>query len=132
MSTQNFKWYQETILYVITINSYVKFGITTNWENRSKAYQKELDGLTYRFIKQINFNHRWQAELIEQVVKWRLRRWVAYGRHEWIELPIQPVLDCINETIGELSKEFSKHQFIHKCGNERWDYYRQISEYYFK
>lgn len=91
-----------------------------------------MEGVTYNFIKKVDFENRWQAELIEQVMKWRLRRWVAHGRHEWIELPLQAVLDCLNQTIGELSQEYAKHEYIHKNGNNRWDFYKQIAAYYFK
>lgn len=132
MIPEQIDWNRETILCVLTINSYVKFGITVDWTKRSKAYQKELEGLTYRFVKKVTFKTRWQAELIEQVMKWRLRRWVASGRHEWIELPIQPVLDCLNQTVEELSKEFPKHSHIHRNGINRWDHYKQIAAYYFE
>lgn len=83
-------------------------------------------------IKSIPFDFRWEAELIEQIVKWRLRKWAVYGRHEWVELPIQPVLDCISQTIAEIKPEFQKHQHIHTKGTNRWDFYKQIAHYYFE
>ena len=85
----------------------------------------------YIIIKQIEFETRWQAELIEQIVKWRLRKWAVHGTHEWITLPVQPVLDCISQSKKEIEKEYHKHQFIHKRGNERYDYYKQIAAMYF-
>jgi hypothetical protein len=116
---------------VLAINSYIKFGITSNWESRSRAYDKELYPDTFQLVKTIDFDNRWQAELIEQIVKWRLRRWVAEGRHEWIELKIQHVLDCIHQVIDEIKPEFHKHEYIHRKGNDRWDFYKQIAQYYY-
>lgn len=95
-------------------------------------YDKELSSSDYTIIKRIEFDTRWQAELIEQIVKWRLRKWAVHGRHEWIELPIQPVLDCIQQSIAEIKPEFNKHKYIHKNGADRWDFYKQIAQYYFK
>ncbi len=64
-------------------------------------------------------------------MKWRLRKWAVNGRHEWIQLPIQPVLDCLNQTITEMENEYERHKYIHKNGNNRWDFYRQLAEIYF-
>ena len=119
-------------MYVLVVNSYVKFGITSNWTGRMKAYEKELQSCAFKVIKRIEFDTRWQAELIEQIVKWRLRKWAVHGRHEWVELPIQPVLDCINQSITEIKPEYIKHEYIHNKGVERWDFYKQIAHYYFK
>ena len=69
--------------------------------------------------------------MIEQIMKWRLKKWVVDGRQEWVILPIQPVIDCLNQTKYEIEKEFDKHKYIHKNGKNRWDFYRQIAEIYF-
>jgi hypothetical protein len=114
------------------VNSYVKIGITTNWDRRKKTYEKDFGDIEFRKIKSFVFDRRWQAELIEQVVKWRLRRWVVPGRHEYFELPIQMILDCFQQTRKELDPEFIKHEHIHKNGKSRWDHYRQIADYYFQ
>ncbi len=124
-------WNKQTILYVLVVNSFVKFGITSNWNRRMKRYDKELESVGYTVVKKIDFDFRWQAELIEQIVKWRLRRWAVNGRHEWIELPLQPVLDCISQSIKEIKPEFDKHRYIHKRENHRWDFYKQIAQIYF-
>jgi hypothetical protein len=131
MRTEDIDWDKETILYVLVVNCFVKFGITSNLDRRFKGYSLELEGLKYTVIKKTVFQTRWQAELIEQVMKWRLKRWVVNGRHEWVEIPIQVVLDCMNQTLAELSEEYPLHQHIHKNGKRRWDFYRQIAEYYF-
>ncbi len=51
--------------------------------------------------------------------------------HEWIELPIQPVLDCISQSINKIKPIFDKYKYIHQRGLERWDYYKQIAHIYF-
>ena len=109
----------------------VKFGITSNWEQREYYYKRELNDVEFIKLKEISFPNRWQAELIEQVMKWRLRRWVINGRHEWIQLPIQPVFDCMYDTISVLEREYQNHLYIHKNGNNRWDFYRQLSQTHF-
>lgn len=131
MLTEDINWYQPTEFYFLVVNSYVKIGITSNWLKRKKAYEKEFIDLEFKRIKSIPFDFRWQAELMEQVVKWRLRRWVVPGRHEYFELPIQIIFDCFFQTKKELEPEFNKHSHIHKRGKERWDFYRQIAEGYF-
>lgn len=131
MNESKIDWQKETILYVMVVNSFVKFGITSNMERRIKSYERELSEYTFQFVKKINFETRWKAELIEQIVKWRLRKWVVDGRHEWTELPLQPVIDCINQSINEIKPEFQKHEYIHHKGKNRWDFYKQIAHYYF-
>ena len=106
MKTELIEWKKPTLLYVLIVNGFVKFGISSNWERRKRDYDRDL-GSTYTVLKKIDFDHRWHAELIEQIVKWRLRKWVAPGRHEWIELPIQRVLDCISQTIKEINLNFT-------------------------
>jgi len=131
MDSINTDWQKETILYVLVVDNLVKFGISSNLERRMKTYNKELNGYSYQIIKKIVFDRRWEAELIEQIVKWRLRKWAVEGTHEWIKLPIQPVLDCINQCITEIKPEFKKHKHIHLKGKNRWDFYKQIAHYYF-
>lgn len=132
MQHQEIEWYKKTQFYIIVINSFVKFGITNNWQKREKTYKREFENQSIIFIKSFDFSNRWQAELIEQVVKWRLKKWIINGRHEYTGLPINIVLKCVTETIKELQPEFQKHEYIHKRGIERWDFYRQIAQIFFK
>lgn len=131
MRTEDIDWSSKTLLYVITIDSFVKFGITKNWNKRKKTYFKDFEGANINFIKKYEFSNRWSAELIEQVIKWRMKAWIVYGRHEYTKLPVLKVLTCISETISELEHEYYKHEYIHKRGRERWDFYKHIAQYYF-
>jgi len=81
MITEEINWILPTTLYIFTHDRFVKFGITSNWKRRFKLYDKELLG-GYEIIKKIEFDTRWKAELIEQIVKWRLRKWSVYRTHE--------------------------------------------------
>lgn len=132
MQLEDIDWYKKTQLYVLVIDSFVKFGITNNWERRKKSYNKEFENQKIILIKTYDFPNRWQAELIEQIVKWRLKKWIVYGRHEYTQLPIKQVLGCIIEVIGELKNEYSKHEYIHKKGYDRWDFYKQIAQIFFQ
>lgn len=131
MNTELIDWQKETYLYVFTINSFVKFGITSNWKRRFALYEKEFDETSYVIVKKKLFNARWEAELIEQVMKWRLRKWALNGTHEWTQLPVQAVLDCMHKTIDEILPELTKHKYIHKNGKNRWGFYKQIADNYF-
>lgn len=131
MNSNDIDWGKETILYVLSINGMVKFGITSNWIRRKKQYEKELVDIQFIKLKEITFANRWQAELVEQVMKWRLRRWVINGIHEWIQLPIQPIFDCMYDTISVLEPEYQNHIHIHMRGSDRWDFYKQLSQTHF-
>lgn len=124
-------WEVPTILYVLDINGMVKIGITENWSIRQRRYERELKGLDFQLIKSYQFETKWQAELVEQVMKCRLKPWAVSSRHDWINLPIQPVLDCYAQTAEELEKEYDKHRDLHTMGNDRYDHYRQIAEMFF-
>jgi hypothetical protein len=121
-------WYAETYFYILDINGSVKFGITSNWTRRMKAYEKEIKGLVLRVLKQELYNTRWEAELLEQIIKWRLRPWVFEGRHEWINAPIQMIVDCYVDTRNAMIPEINKYEYIHKTGKNRWSFYRQIAD----
>lgn len=58
MRTEDIDWKSNTILYVITIGSFVKFGITKNWSNREKKYFKDFEGLDIIFIRKYDFSNR--------------------------------------------------------------------------
>lgn len=108
-------------------------GITTDPIRRFKLYDKSLGEFTAEPFKTENYDHRWQAELVEQVLKWRLRPWVTHGEHEWVEhLPIDVILHVYRETRDQLRPEFGKHRHIHTRPDDRWGHYKQIAEYQFK
>ncbi|MBX3165435.1 MAG: hypothetical protein KF900_13250 [Bacteroidetes bacterium] len=124
-------WYVETAFYILDINGTVKFGITANWDKREIAYKKEIGNLTLKIIKKELYDKRWKAELIEQIIKWRLRPWCINGRHEWINAPIQIVLNCYLDTRDTIMPEINNYNHIHKFGNDRWGYYKQIVDMMF-
>ena len=119
-------WYAETFFYILDINGNVKFGITSNWDRRMLTYRKDIGDLNMKVLKQELYDKRWKAELLEQIVKWRLRPWCIEGRHEWINAPIQMIFDCYLETRDIIAPEINKYEYIHKTGNDRWGYYKHI------
>ncbi len=121
-------WYVETIFYIIDINGTVKFGITANWAKRLLNYRKEIGNLELSVLKMEQYDKRWKAELIEQIVKWRLRPWCIVGRHEWINAPVQIVLNCYLDSRDSIIPEINKYEYIHKKGSDRWGYYKQIAD----
>jgi hypothetical protein len=121
------------LFYFLAVDARIKFGITTDWERRHKQYQKDIGEFAAQPFKQENYDHRWQAELVEQVLKWRVRRFVTPGEHEWVEhLPIDIILHAYRDTRDQLRPEFGKHEHIHARGEDRWAHYRQLAAYQFK
>ena len=115
-------WYNPTLFYSLDINGTVKFGITSDWSKRELEYRKEIGDLSLRIIKKEVYDKRWKAELLEQIVKWRLRPWCIDGRHEWINAPIQIVLNCYLDTRDTIVPEIANYEHIHRKGNDRWGY----------
>lgn len=126
-------WYSPATFYFADINGKTKFGITNNWSRRESQYIKEFIDIPIIKLREDFYDHYWQAELVEQVMKWRLRRFVVPGLHEWVrkDLPIQSVFDCYNQTKSVLSAEFHLYESFHKKGNDRWGYYKQLKDVLF-
>ncbi len=121
------------IFYFLAVDARIKFGITSDWEKRYKRYQKDLGEYAVRPFKTEPYDHRWQAELVEQVLKWRVRKFVSPDVHEWVEhLPIDVILHAYRETRDQLRPEFEKHRHIHTRPEDRWGHYKQIADYQFK
>ena len=121
------------LFYFLAVDTRIKFGITSNWERRFRRYQLDLVDFAVQPFKTEDYDHRWQAELVEQVLKWRVRRWVTTGEHEWVEkLSIVVILHVYRETRDQLRPEFEIHQHIHTRPDERWGHYKQIADYQFK
>ena len=107
-------WNEPTELYFLTADRFIKFGITNNWKLREQFYLKEeLQFWKYKKIKSVQYDARWKAELIEQVMKWRLRKWCVEGRHEWIERQYKMLL-IVFKIAKELNPEINKYSHIKK------------------
>ncbi|MEI7829366.1 MAG: hypothetical protein WCI31_06335 [Prolixibacteraceae bacterium] len=132
MEPRETNWSVETCFYLLDINGILKFGITSNWGKRLILYKKEVGDFPIRILKKELYDKRWKAELVEQVIKWRLRPWCFKGRHEWINAPIQLVWNCYLDTRERISPEFGKYEHIHKTGNDRWGHYKQIVDLIFE
>lgn len=121
------------LFYFLAVDTRIKFGITSNWDRRDKQYQKDIGDFATQPFKTEPYEHRWQAELVEQVLKWRLWDFITHGEHEWVEhLPIDTILHVYRETRDQLRPEFEQHRHIHTKAEDRWGYYKQIAEYQFR
>lgn len=121
------------IFYFLAVDARIKFGITTNWERRRAGYVKQLGHFFREPFKTEAYAHRWQAELVEQVLKWRLWDFITHDEHEWVEhLPVDVILHVYRDTRDSLRPEFGKHRHIHANGNDRWAYYKQLADYQFR
>jgi len=128
-------WYCSAIYYFLDINGKTKFGITNDWIRREKMYMREFIDIPIILLKKYDFEHYWQAELVENVMRRRLKKWVIPGTHEWVrkEMPIQGIFDCFIQTKQILTQEngFMEYEPIHKHGKDRYAYYRDIYNMYF-
>lgn len=124
MKTQ---WDKQTEFYIIVIDKYVKIGITHDWERRLKRYLNDSNDAPLQKIKSRLFPNRWQAELIEQVIKYRLYPTSVSFHREYTERPIKDVLDCYFSTIKELEGDSERFRFIHQYQSLRWPFYQRIA-----
>lgn len=121
-------WNCKAILYIVGIGEKAKFGISDNWEQQVRQYQEDYRDVTIQLIMKADFDHYWQAELVEQVMKWRLKPHIVQGLHEWMkdEFPLENVVLCYYQTHSLLSKEYQLHEHIHRKGNYRWEFYKRV------
>jgi len=125
--------HRPALFYFLAVDTRIKFGITTDRERRYRRYQKDLGEYAVRPFKTEPFDHRWQAELVEQVLKWRLWDFITHDEHEWVEhLPIDTILHVYRDTRATLRPEFEKHRHIHTRPDDRWGHYKQIADHQFK
>ena len=118
-------WRAPGLLYIFDINGMTKFGITTNLNRRKKQYLKELGNLPFREIKIYSFHHYWQAELVEAMMRFRLKLWAIHKRHEWIiNLPVQCVIDCYQQVIQTMEPEYERCECFHYHEKARYGHYK--------
>jgi hypothetical protein len=53
------------IFYFIAIDARIKFGVTSNQERRWQQYTKDLGEFAREPFKTVDYEFRWQAELVE-------------------------------------------------------------------
>lgn len=120
-------WRGPGYLYVFDINGMTKFGISSNVNKRKKQYLKMLQGLPMQEIKIYTFDHYWQAELVESMMRHRLKNWAIEGRHEWLlELPIQQVLDCYYQITTVMRDEYDNCECFHYHEKVRYAHYKNF------
>lgn len=128
----DYKWKEQAVLYFVDIDGLLKFGVTSNVERRISFFRKECGkDAIISIIKTQKYSTYWEAEFIEQMMKWRLRPWAFDGRHEWIDAPIQLVLDCFTDTSRVIGDDLREFEYIHLKGKNRWGYYKQTADFLF-
>lgn len=121
------------IFYFMCVDSRIKFGITSEKERRWRQYMKDLGEFTPEPFKTEDYEYRWQAELVEQVLKWRLWDFITVGEHESVEhLSIPLILDVYQETRDILNQEYESHEHIHSLGPDKGAHYKQLAQMQFK
>lgn len=123
-------WKSSAALYVLSANGNLRIGICTDWNAQLKKLRKEMK-VEFQVIKTTDYEKYWQAELIEQVAKYRMQRWWFEEQPNWIQIPAQLAVTCINDCKKVLSPEYMKFSRIHKKPKSRKEHYRQIAEMYF-
>ncbi|WP_436516039.1 hypothetical protein [Ekhidna sp. To15] len=123
-------WNCKAILYVVDINGKAKFGISDNWESRERQYEKDHGDVSIQLIMKTDFDHYWQAELVEQLMKLKLKPFIIPGLHEWLkeEFPLQNIIDCYKQVDSLLAYEYDQHEHIHRKGSQRWIFYKRVYE----
>lgn len=120
-------WEKQTEFYIIVIDKYVKFGITHDWEKRLNRYVKDSKDAPLKKVLSKFFPNRWQAELVEQVLKYKMYPKSVRFHKEYTERPLKEVMDFYFKTIRELEPNFEKYKFIHKNEKLRKSFYMRIA-----
>ncbi|MEP0366858.1 MAG: GIY-YIG nuclease family protein [Cyclobacteriaceae bacterium] len=120
-------WRAPGYLYIFDVNGMTKFGITTNLERRIKQYRKMVQDLPMQTIKVYSFDHYWQAELVESMMRFRLRNWAMQGRYEWlVDLTLQQVIDCYRQIISVVEPEYDLCECFHYHTDTRYAHYKNF------
>ncbi len=123
-------WNSQAILYIVDVNGKSKLGVCSNWDQQESQYKRDYSNQSIQLIMKVDFDHYWQAELVEQIMKLRLKPYINQGLHEWLKedfhLPV--VFDYYKEVSSLLSEQYSDHEHIHRKGNNRWAFYNRVYE----
>jgi hypothetical protein len=121
-------WFKPSILYILDINGVVKFGVTSNWDARIRNYKKEVGDFPLTIIKRYQYEHFWQAELIEQLMKWQLKEKAEHGKHEYVRTSIPVVLNVYHKTTREIMHQIDDFSKVHIDEKFRWAKYKVIAK----
>ncbi len=121
-------WYSKAYFYIVEVGELRKFGVTRNWYCRERYFLKLFPN------KQVNlyfidpFDHFWQADLVEGVMRKRLERWVYLKTKEWVinDLPIISIKDCYIQVKSFLEQEYEIHEHLHWEDQIRYARYDQL------
>ncbi|MFY0606436.1 MAG: hypothetical protein JXR10_06970 [Cyclobacteriaceae bacterium] len=120
-------WNAKGYLYIYDINGMTKFGITNDTARRKRQYRKLIQDLPMQEIRTYNFDHYWQAELVESMMRYRLKQWTMKDRYEWlVELPLQQVMDCFRQIMKVIKSEYHACECFHYHPRVRYDHYRDF------
>ena len=126
-------WRGSADFYLIEVDQWVKFGVTSNWKNREFFYKEQFKDIDWKVVMKVEYPTRWQAEFLEQMVVHQLRPFVTPFAHEWVEhLGPQNVWDCVLQTVEKIEEVgWRKYEHIHRKGDNRWEFYKDIAMYEF-
>lgn len=123
-------WNCKAILFIVDIDGKSKFGIATNWETQESHYEVDFPKAHIQLLMKTDFDHYWQAELIEQMMKWSLQSFIDPGLHQWLhdEFPLVNIIDHYKKILFIVKDEYDTHEHIHRKGNHRWAFYKRVYE----
>ena len=126
-------WFGPADYYLNVVDCWVKFGITSKWENRKYFYQEQFKNIEWEVVQRVEYPSRWQAEFLEQMVVHQLRPFVTPDTHEWVEhLRTEIVWACVLQTKAKIEEVgWSKYEYIHRHGDNRWEFYKDVAMYEF-
>jgi len=121
-------WYAKAWFYIVEVGEFTKIGITRNWPRRKAYFEKRFPGKPIRLDYLDQYQHYWQADLVEGIVRERLKPWVYKRTKEWVisELPVACIEACYLQTKATLEPEYEMHECIHWRPDIRYAVYDQI------
>lgn len=123
-------WNCKAILFIVDIDGKSKFGIATSWEAQENQFEVDFPKAQIQLLMKTDFDHYWQAELVEQMMKWSLQSFIDPGLHQWLndEFPLVNIIDCYKQILPIIQSKYKIHKHIHRKGNHRWAFYKRAYE----
>lgn len=127
-------WNNKAILFIVDIDGKIKFGACEDWENQlaqyKDDYKDEYGDIQIQLLMKTYFDHFWQAELVEQMMKIKLHEHIEPGLHQWMRrtFPSENIMVCCNKVRGVMEGRYNVYKHIHRKGKDRWMFYNRAFE----
>ncbi len=123
-------WSDNVEVFILQCDAYFNIGITSNWVKRLNTIQaSDLKSRDAQVILRRKYNFRWQAELVEQVLKMRIVNLLSEDLAGWYTgISGKKIIQLYEQVYTKLAPDFELYLHVHHLGNFRMNYYRNIAD----